>query len=204
MVLVGCAPDDPNRRAKTGALIGTVIGGVLGHQIDDDKGRFVGAAVGAISGAAVGGYMDNQQKEFEDALAREKMNNELEIERVEDNLLKLSLNSEVSFDFDSAMIKEAFEPSLNKLAGVLVKYDRTYVKIVGHTDSTGSEAYNQKLSLNRAQSVARVLAGQGVSEGRLISEGKGESEPRATNDTEAGRQLNRRVEIFVIPHVEEA
>lgn len=204
MVLVGCATDDPNRRAKTGALIGTVIGGVLGHQMDGDKGRFVGAAVGALGGAAVGGYMDKQQKEFEDALAQEKMNNELEIERVEENLLKLSLNSEVSFDFDSAMIKEAFEPSLNKLAGVLVKYDRTYVKIVGHTDSTGSEAYNQKLSLSRAQSVARILASQGVSEGRLISEGKGESDPRATNDTEAGRQLNRRVEIFVIPNVEEA
>ena len=111
ITLNGCATDDPNRRAKTGAVIGTVIGGVLGHQVEGDKGRFIGAAVGAIGGATVGNYMDKQQRAFEEALAQEQQNHELEIERVEDNLLKLSLNSEVSFDFNSAAINPAFESS---------------------------------------------------------------------------------------------
>ena len=123
-------------------------------------------------------------------------------ERLRDDTLKLTVDSEVSFDFGKADIQPAFEPSLDKLAALIVKYDRTVVHVVGHTDSVGSDTYNQELSVRRANSVGDYLAAYGVPRERLRTEGRGESEPRATNDTEAGRQLNRRVELFVKPIVE--
>ena len=201
-MIAGCATDDPNRRTKTGAAIGAVAGAVLGHQLDDDSGRYVGAAVGALAGGGVGYYMDNQEKDFNQALADERQQNAIEIERMRDDTLKLSLDSEVSFDFDRANIKPAFRPSLEKLSDVLMKYNRTIVHVVGHTDSVGSEAYNRDLSLRRADSVVGYLVSRGVPGDRLRTEGRGEGEPRATNDTEAGRQLNRRVEVYVKPIVE--
>jgi len=200
--LTGCATDDPNRRAKTGAAIGAVAGAILGHQIDGNSGRYVGAALGALAGGGAGYYMDNQQKEFEQALREEERNNQLEIERLRDDVLKLSLDSEVSFDVDQSQIKQAFKPSLDKLADVLIKYDRTAVHVVGHTDSTGSDSYNQSLSERRAQSVSSYLEQRGVPYQRLRHEGRGELEPRDTNATAAGRQLNRRVEVYVKPIVE--
>lgn len=202
LTATGCAPDDPNRRAKIGAATGAVAGAVLGHQLDDSAGRWVGAAAGALAGAAVGNYMDNQQQDFETALAEERAAHELEVQRMRDDTLKLTLDSEVSFDFDRASIKPAFQPSLDKLAGVINKYDRTVVHVVGHTDGVGGDDYNQRLSERRAESVADYLVANGVPPARLRTEGRGEREPRATNDTEAGRQLNRRVEIFVKPIVE--
>ncbi|MES9872871.1 MAG: OmpA family protein [Candidatus Sedimenticola sp. PURPLELP] len=202
VVLSGCTKEDPNRRAKTGAAIGAVVGAVVGHQVKHGSGKWVGAAVGALAGGAVGHYMDNQQQEFEQELAEEQRLNQLEIERMRDDTLKLSLDSEVSFDFDQARIKGAFEPSLGKLADVLIKYNRTVVHVVGHTDSTGSDSYNQRLSERRAESVGAYLESRGVPYDRLRTEGRGEREPRASNDTEAGRQLNRRVEIYVKPIVE--
>jgi len=201
-LVVGCATDDPNRKAKTGAAIGAVAGAVLGHQLDGDSGRYVGAAVGALAGGGVGYYMDNQEKEFNQAMADERQQNAIEIERMRDDTLKLSLDSEVSFDFDRAEIKPAFRPSLDKLGDLLIKYNRTIVHVVGHTDSRGPDAYNRDLSLRRADSVVGYLASRGVPGDRLRAEGRGESEPRATNDTEAGRQLNRRVEVYVKPVVE--
>jgi len=200
--VAGCATDDPNRRAKIGAGVGAVAGAVIGHQISHNSGNIIGAAVGALAGGAVGYYMDNQQKEFEAALRQEQEQHQLEIERLKDDTLKLSLDAEVSFDFNEAVIKPAFEPSLNKLADVLLKYDRTVVHVVGHTDSVGPEQYNQQLSQHRASAVVDYLAQRGVPLDRLRSEGRGESEPRASNATEAGRQLNRRVEIYVKPIVE--
>jgi outer membrane protein OmpA-like peptidoglycan-associated protein len=201
-VMVGCATDDPNKQAKTGAVIGAVAGAVLGHQLDDDSGRYVGAAVGALAGGAVGHYMDNQEQAFNQALAQEQQQHTIEIERMRDDTLKLSLDSEVSFDFDRSEVKPAFRPSLDKLGDVLVKYNRTVVHVVGHTDSVGSDAYNQELSQRRAYAVSDYLTTHGVPVERLRSEGRGEREPRATNDTEAGRQLNRRVEIYLKPIVE--
>jgi len=146
--------------------------------------------------------MDNQQREFEQELANERANHQLEIERMRDDTLKLTVDSEVSFDFDSARVKPAFQPSLDKLAGVISKYDRTVVHVVGHTDSTGRDSYNQDLSERRATSVGGYLEQRGVTPSRLRTEGRGETEPRDTNATEAGRQLNRRVEIFVKPIVQ--
>lgn len=202
-VFTGCATqDDPNQRAKVGAAVGAVAGAVIGHQIDHSSGRYVGAALGALAGGGVGHYMDKQQQEFEAALQQERDANQLEIERLRDDTLKLTVDSEVSFDFGKAEIQPAFRPSLDKLAALIVKYDRTVVHVVGHTDSVGSDAFNQDLSLRRANSVADYLASYGVPRDRLRTEGRGEREPRATNDTEAGRQLNRRVELFVKPIVE--
>lgn len=202
VLVAGCATDDPHRQAKTGAAIGAVAGAVLGNQISKGTGAWVGAAVGALAGGAVGNYMDQQERAFEESLAAEQRANQLEIERLQDDTLKLSLDSEVSFDFDSSRIKSAFEPSLYKLADVLIKYNRTVVHIVGHTDSSGPDQYNLRLSEDRAESVAAVLRAKGVSADRVRTEGRGEREPRATNETEAGRQLNRRVEIFVKPIIE--
>jgi outer membrane protein OmpA-like peptidoglycan-associated protein len=203
LTLAGCTTtDDPNRRAKTGAAIGAIAGAIAGHQMDDDSGKWVGAAIGALAGAGVGHYMDNQQRDFEQSLAAERQANQLEIERLKDDTLKLTLDSEVSFDFDRAEIRPGFRGSLDKLANVLLKYDRTVVHVIGHTDSVGSDAYNQQLSERRAYAVIDYLASHGVPRNRLRAEGRGEREPRATNATEAGRQLNRRVEIFVKPVVE--
>ncbi len=200
--LGGCAADDPHQRAKIGAVTGAIAGAVIGNQVSPGRGNWAGAAIGALAGAAVGNYMDQQQREFEAALQREQQAKELEIQRLRDDTLKLTLNSEVSFDFDRADIKPAFRPSLDKLADVLKRYDKTIVYIVGHTDSTGSAEYNQRLSERRARAVADYLISRGVSPARLRTEGRGESEPRATNATEAGRQLNRRVEMFIRPLVE--
>lgn len=202
LVVTSCATDDPNRRAKTGALIGAVAGAVIGHQVDDDKGAVVGAIAGALAGGAVGHYVDNQQAEFERELAEEQRRSEIELERLKDDVLKLSLNSEVSFDSGSSDLKPPFYPTLDKLSALLQKYNRTVVHVIGHTDSQGSEEFNMRLSSKRAESVANYQLSQGVPSQRVRTEGRGESEPRASNDSGAGRQLNRRVEIFIKPIVE--
>lgn len=201
--LSGCATDDPNKKAKTGAAIGAAAGALIGYAVDDGTGGVVaGAAVGALAGAGVGHYMDKQQQEMEAALADEQARHELEIQQLENETLKIDISNEVSFDFDSAALKTAFTPTLNKVADILQRYPKTVIHVVGHTDSVGSESYNQRLSERRAQSVVDYLSSNGVAPSRLYAIGRGEMEPRATNDTEAGRQLNRRVEIFVKPIVE--
>jgi len=190
-------------RTAVGGAIGAVAGGVLGNRLDKKGSRTGGTVAGAAIGAAIGGgvgyALDSQEKAFEEELADERAANEIEIERVRDDLLKLTLDSEVSFDYNSAAIKPAFQQSLTKLANVLIKYDRNRVTVVGHTDSTGSDAYNQDLSIRRASSVVDALEDRGVERGTLGTEGRGEREPRADNGTEAGRQLNRRVEILIQP-----
>lgn len=203
IALAGCAANDPNKRTKTGAAVGAAAGTAVGYAVDDGAGgALAGAAIGALAGAGVGRYMDNQQREMEAALAEEQRRNEMEVQRLQDQSLKIDISNEVSFDFDSAAIKPAFEPSLNKVADVLNRYPKTTVHVIGHTDSKGSESYNQQLSERRAQSVVDYFTRQGVRNSRLVALGRGETQPRATNDTEAGRQLNRRVEIIVKPVVE--
>ncbi|MEZ5825130.1 MAG: OmpA family protein [Geminicoccaceae bacterium] len=189
------------RGAGTGAAAGAVIGGVIGAVLDknDVRGVAVGGAVGAAAGAAIGSIFDRQQKELEDTLEKERAANEIEIERVRDDLLKINLANEVSFEVDSAELNSAFEPSIAKLADVLSNYDQTEATIVGHTDSTGSDAYNLQLSERRAWAVRDALEQYGVPGYRLVAEGRGESQPRADNGTARGRQLNRRVEILVHP-----
>lgn len=200
--LAACAADDPNRRAKTGAAIGAIAGAIIGKQVSGGKkGALAGAVVGGIAGGAVGNYMDEQQRAFEAELAEEQRRNDIEIQRLQDESLKIDVSSEVSFDFNSASLKPGFLPTLNKVAGILGRYTSTTVTVIGHTDSIGSEAYNQALSERRARSVMNYMTDRGINPARLNAVGRGESQPRATNATEAGRQLNRRVEILVRPVV---
>jgi len=202
-IVSACATDDPNQRAKLGAAAGAVVGAVVGHSIENDKGGLIiGTAVGAAAGAGIGHYMDNQQQEMEAALAEEQANHDIEVRRLQDESLKIDISSEISFDFGSAGLKPAFMPTLQKVADILVRYPRTIIHVVGHTDSVGSEEYNMNLSRHRAQSVVNYFVLQDISQSRLVTVGRGESEPRATNETEAGRQLNRRVEIYVKPVIE--
>ena len=201
--LTSCAANDPNQRAKYGAAAGAVAGALLGHSVENNKkGVLIGAAVGALAGAGVGNYMDKQQQEMEAALAAESAHHAIEIERLQNETLKIDIASEVSFDFGSAALKTAFTPTLEKVANILQRYPNTVIHVVGHTDRVGSESYNMTLSQNRAESVVGYFAARGVMRDRLVATGRGESEPRATNETEAGRQLNRRVEIYVKPIVQ--
>ena len=202
VVLTGCATGDSLSRGQAGAAIGAVAGAVLGHQVDGDKGRYAGALVGALAGNAVGRYMDEQQQALEEQLRREQAANEIQISRLPDNSLKLNVNSEVSFDFDSAMIRSDFRSSLDKVANVLADYPSTAVHIIGHTDSVGSEQYNNQLSVRRASSVQGYLSTRGVTANRTRTKGYGELMPIANNASPAGRQRNRRVEIYLKPIIE--
>jgi outer membrane protein OmpA-like peptidoglycan-associated protein len=197
-----CAIDDPNRRAKTGAAIGALAGAVLGHQLDGDKGRYFGAVVGGIAGGAVGGYMDDQQAELERQLAAEQAAELLKISRLPDGSLRIGIASEASFDVNKSTIRSDAQQTYNKIANVLVDYDKSIVHIIGHTDSTGTAEHNQTLSEARARSVADSMSYQGVPRDRLRTEGRGEFEPVASNDTAQGRTRNRRVDIVIKPVVQ--
>ncbi len=202
MLAAGCAADDPNKRAKTGAAVGALLGAVAGHQVDGKKGRYIGAVVGAIAGGAVGNYMDNQQAELERELAAEAARNELNITRLAGDALKIGIASDVSFDVDKSDIRSGALATYTKIAEVLKDYDKTVIHVVGHTDSTGSDAYNQGLSERRAASVLAVLRNNGVLADRMLTEGRGEREPIADNSTPAGRTKNRRVDIVIKAIVE--
>lgn len=196
-ILSGCATDDPNRRAKAGAAIGAVIGGVAGNQSSSKNGKYVGAFVGALTGAAVGNYMDKQQRKLEAQLASERRNNQVAITRIDAETLRLDVRSEASFDINSASIKDEFETSLDTMAEIIGEYDQTAVHVIGHTDSTGTQSYNQQLSEQRATSVTRYLSRNGVTRSRMRFSGRGENQPLDTNATSSGRSRNRRVEIYL-------
>ena len=186
-------------KTAVGAGVGAVAGGVLGNRLDKGH-RGTGTVLGALAGAAAGGglgyMMDRQEADLRDQLASERAQHAVEVERVRDDLLKVTLANEVSFDVNSAAVKPAFQPSLAKVADVLKRYD-SKMTVVGHTDSSGSDSYNQQLSERRAQAVRAELVRDGVPADRLSAAGRGESEPRADNATAAGRAQNRRVEILV-------
>lgn len=187
-------------KTAVGAGVGAVAGGVLGNRLDKGnrvRGTVIGAAAGTAAGAGIGYLMDRQEAELREQLASERTGHAIELERVRDDLLKLTMANEISFDLGSAAIKPAFKPTMYKLAEVLRKYDRNEITIVGHTDSTGSDSYNQALSERRATAVRDELTSLGVPTYRMRAIGRGEFEPRADNGSEAGRQLNRRVEILV-------
>lgn len=205
--LAGCATNTTHEQTKKGAgigaLVGAVSGAVIGYQNDHSggalRGALIGGAAGGALGAGAGAYMDKQQTEFEQELSTERAQNQIEIERQKNEILKLTMSSEVSFDFNSATINSTFYSSLNKIAEIMKKYPKTQILIVGHTDDVGSDEYNLQLSLKRANAVADYLIAQGVEKYRLGTEGHGEIEPVADNNTPGGRAQNRRVEIFVAP-----
>ncbi len=206
--LTGCAANTTHERTKKGAGIGAVLGAVsgaiIGYQSDKDRGAWRGAAIGGAAGGAlgagVGAYMDKQQTEFEQQLASERDQHQIEVERQQNEILKLTMSSEVGFDFDSAVVKPSFYSVLNKIADIMNRYPQTDIAVVGHTDSVGNPDYNLRLSLRRANAVADYLMDQGVARYRLSTEGRGQLEPIASNETATGRAQNRRVEIYVIPN----
>lgn len=194
LALVGC---ENMSNTQKGATIGAVTGALLGKGTGDhDKSRYVwGAAVGALAGGAIGNYMDKQEQEFRDELA----DSGVKVIREGDNL-RLQLPSNITFATNSANISQSFDPVLDDVARVLKKYEKTTMLIQGHTDNTGAAEYNQQLSLNRANSVRNHLVGSGVDSRRVTTEGYGESMPVADNNTKSGRQLNRRVELRIVPN----
>lgn len=176
-----------------GALGGYLLGDLVGGRNDRTE-KILGAGIGAIAGAGVGYYMDQQEKKLRQQTAGTGVN----IVRDGDNLV-LDMPSDVTFAVGSYSVEPGFRSTLDKLAGTLKQYEKTYIDVLGHTDSTGSDVYNQTLSLNRAQAVVDQLAESGVQRARMAAQGYGESQPKASNTTETGRSANRRVEIRLVP-----
>ncbi len=205
VAIAGCTTLDPYTReektsnATKGALIGAAAGAVVGLVSGDDaverrQRALIGAGVGALAGGSIGYYMDRQEME----LRAELEGTGVRVARIGDNVT-LVMPGNVTFATNSSDLSPAFFDVLNSVGKVLAKYDQTVVEVAGHTDSTGSDAYNQTLSEQRARSVAGYLGGQGVSSQRIITIGMGERRPVADNTTDSGRQANRRVEITMVP-----
>ncbi|WP_188056245.1 MULTISPECIES: OmpA family protein [unclassified Sphingosinithalassobacter] len=176
-----------------GALGGYLLGDLVGGRRDRTE-KIIGAGIGGIAGAAVGNYMDRQEQE----LRRRTAGTDVDVIRQGDELI-LNMPSGITFGYDSATVQPQFRPTLDQVADVLSQYEQTYVDVYGHTDSTGSDAYNQTLSERRARSVADYLTSNGVNSARIATRGFGETQPIASNDTEEGRAENRRVEIKIVP-----
>jgi outer membrane protein OmpA-like peptidoglycan-associated protein len=188
--LQGCA----SRTAK-GAAIGAAGGAAAGALIgkaagSTAKGAIIGAAAGGAAGAIIGRQMDQQAEELAKSLPNAT------VERVGEGIL-VTFESGILFDVDSDALRPAARQNLRNLADSLQKYSRTNVLLVGHTDATGSESYNQSLSQRRASTAASFLASQGLTRPRVETAGRGELEPVAANDSERGRQQNRRVEVAI-------
>lgn len=182
-------------RTAVGAGIGAVGGYLLGDLIGGDRtGRIVGAGIGALAGGAVGQYMDRQEAR----LREETRGTGVEIVRNGDELV-LRMPEGITFAYDRADVQPQFRNTLDQVARTLDEFGSTAIDVYGHTDSTGSDAYNQGLSERRARAVADYLAARGVEPVRLATFGFGESQPIANNSTEAGRAANRRVELRIVP-----
>ena len=188
---------DPHSKAKKGAAIGAVAGAIAGAIIHNNRGSgnakrgaVIGGVVGAATGAIVGAMMDKQERELRQIQG-------VDVTRTSDDELRVTVKNEILFDFDSASLRSSSRDELRKMADVFNKYRDTTIDVQGHTDSTGSAAYNQRLSERRASSVASYLENLGVRGSRVDAYGYGESKPKASNSTASGRQRNRRVEIYV-------
>lgn len=191
IVFAGCNASNTTKGTAIGAGSGAAIGGVIGNQSGNTAvGAILGAAIGGTAGAIIGNHMDKQAEELEKDLEG------ADVERVAEGI-KITFDSGLLFALESAELSETTRQNLRELAETLQKYDETEILIEGHTDASGSDEFNQKLSVDRAESVADFLAEQGVKKSRLKTEGYGESQPIADNTTEEGRQQNRRVEVAI-------
>lgn len=198
----GCVtnPETGNRTISKAAIggVGGVVGGYLLGDIiggkNDRTAKIVGAGLGGLAGAGVGYYMDEQEKK----LRQQTAGTGIDVTRDGDNLV-LNMPSNVTFPVDSSAIQPGFQQTLRDVANTLIQYEKSYVDIYGHTDSTGADSYNQSLSERRASSVANFLSSNGVQRERLATRGFGESQPIASNSTEEGRAANRRVELKIVP-----
>jgi len=193
-----CATDPYTGESKVsktawGTGIGAVAGAGIGALVGGKKGAAWGAGIGAAAGAGTGAYMDVQARK----LRQELLNTGVQV-AVENGQIRLIMPSNITFDTDSAVFKPSFNPILDSVAKVLAEYNKTIVQISGHTDSTGTLAHNMTLSQKRAAAVATYLINRGVASNRISATGFGPNQPIATNDTAAGREQNRRVEIQLI------
>lgn len=181
--------------AAIGAGIGVVAGLITGDDAVDRRQRaLIGAGVGALAGGAAGNYMDRQEAKLRARLDGTGVS----VHREGDNITLL-MPGNVTFRTDSAALNQGFFEVLNSVALVLDEYDKTVIEVAGHTDSTGSDSHNQNLSEDRASTVAEYLRAQGVMSERIITVGQGEGSPVASNDSDEGRQQNRRVELTLVP-----
>jgi len=190
--VTGCASlSNTEEGAIIGGGAGAVLGGVIGNQTGSTtRGAIIGAAVGGAAGALIGRQMDQQAEALEEELPNAT------VERIGEGI-RVTFDSGILFDFDSYSLRTAARQNLSELAASLTRYPESEVLIVGHTDATGAEDYNQRLSENRAQAASNFLTQQGVDPSRIRSMGMGEMEPVASNETEVGQQENRRVEVAI-------
>jgi outer membrane protein OmpA-like peptidoglycan-associated protein len=182
--------------AGTGALVGGAAGALLGATtpIKTRKAALIGAGVGALAGGGVGVYMDSQEAKLRQRL----QNSGVSVTRVGDSIV-LNMPSNITFDSDQSDVKPQFYDTLNSVALVFQEFDKSYIDVAGHTDSDGSDEYNQDLSRRRAASVARYLSAQSLNPDRFSVEGRGERQPIASNASAEGKAQNRRVEITIQP-----
>ena len=176
-----------------GALGGYLLGDLVGGRRDRTE-KILGAGIGGLAGAGIGAYMDRQERDLRARTA----GTDVQVIRQGDDLI-LNIPSGINFAYNSADVQPQFQRTLDQVAGTLAEYNQTYLDVYGHTDATGSDAYNQSLSERRATSVADYLASRGVQPVRLGTRGFGERQHIASNDTEEGRAANRRVEIKIVP-----
>ena len=201
LALAGCQTTDPytgeqkTSNTAKGAGIGAVGGAIAAAIISGKrKNVLLAAGLGALAGGAVGNYMDRQEAK----LRAQLQNTGVSVTRVGDTVI-LNMPGNVTFATNSSNISADFYAVLDSVALVINEFEKTYVDVIGHTDSTGSEDYNQQLSVARASSVARYLESQKVLPERVLTTGLGQNAPIADNDTQEGRALNRRVEIKLTP-----
>lgn len=196
LLTAGCAGMSERQQGTAqGAGVGAVAGAVIGSATGGKAGT--GAVIGGALGAVVGNIWSKRQEDRRIALEKATRGTGVEVSRTADDQLKLNIPNDVSFDFNSANIKPAMRSVLDPFASNLRDDPKARIDIVGHTDSSGSDAVNNPLSVERAQSVRDYLVTRGVPAANVRTEGRGEREPVADNNSEAGRALNRRVEIFL-------
>jgi outer membrane protein OmpA-like peptidoglycan-associated protein len=196
IAVAGCADMNLGNMSQTqkGTAVGAGVGALAGAAIGGDT---KGAVVGGLLGAAGGYVWSKHMQDKKTAMERATMGSGVQVSQTPDNQLKLNIPSDISFDTGRADIKPNMRPILDQFASGLSSQPNTEVRIIGHTDNTGSDAVNDPLSVQRAQAARQYLAARGVDPNRIVIAGRGEREPIADNRTEAGRAQNRRVEIFL-------
>ncbi|MDT8343058.1 MAG: OmpA family protein [Thermohalobaculum sp.] len=194
--LVACETIDQNPRTSAGAAGGALAGAALGTLVggNDYRNALVGAGIGLLAGAAVGQYLDNQQRDLE----RDLQGTGADVYQQGD-VLYVNLPENVTFRTGSAELQPGFYPIISDVSRTLQRYPQSFVEVIGHTDSVGSDATNQALSDRRANTVATELRSRGIAPARISAYGVGESQPIASNATTEGRAQNRRVEIKITP-----
>ncbi|MEA3547490.1 MAG: OmpA family protein [Thermodesulfobacteriota bacterium] len=197
-----CAQPQTNtgKGAAYGTAGGAAAGAILGQAIGGDTeatlwGTAIGAALGGLAGAGAGKMMDNQEQEMRQALA----SSEAASVRREGDMLAVMFKSDMTFDFNSAKVMPGLYTEMDRVSSVMQRYPQTLIRVEGHTDNIGTETYNMDLSRKRAQAVSDLLVQRSISSQRVSIIGFGESNPIASNNTETGRQMNRRVEIKIVP-----